>query len=222
MLNKIKNILIPLIVWVIYKVLYFTWKIEIIEPPSMKEALSKKKPIILSHWHGDELALIHVIPRYRIATMVSTSKDGEMMNFFIRLLGGTTSRGSSTRGGVSALKGLIRLMHSGYNTSMAVDGPKGPIYKVKPGVFELSKITQSPIYWAGVYVDKKLTFRKSWNQAILPKPFAKIYIHWFGPMECVAKTADPKSTELSTILENNLNAAKHQLSKNFEVNNTKC
>lgn len=221
-MQKFKQTVIPIIAWLLYRILYLTWRIKLVEPPEMQSALKSKTPFILAHWHGDELALIHLFARYRLATMVSTSKDGEMMNLLIKLFGGVTSRGSSTRGGVSALKGLIRLMRAGHNTSMAVDGPKGPIYKVKPGVFELSKLTHAPIYWSGVYVDKKFEAKKSWNKAILPKPFAKVYIEWYGPMKMVSSEEDPKSTELSTTLENYLNAAKHQVSKNFEVDNAKC
>lgn len=184
----------------------------------MKEKLREHQPFILAHWHGDEVALLHLISRYKLATMISTSKDGELMTWIISKLGGTASRGSSTRGGVSALKGLIRLMkYGGHNSSIAVDGPKGPIYKAKPGIFELSRLTQSPIYWAGVSSDRFFQFDKAWNKAILPKPFAKVYIEWHGPLGPISKEDDPKSPNLALELENKLNAAKHQATKQFEV-----
>lgn len=205
-----------------YKCLYFTWRIEIKEPEAMKLAIKEKSPFILAHWHGDELALIHLFSRYKLATMTSTSKDGELVDTIVRWFGGATSRGSSTRGGVGALKGLIRLMQKGYNASIAVDGPKGPIYKVKPGIFELSKISGCPIYWSGVYCDKAHIFQKSWNKALLPKPFARIYIEWNGPMKALDRNDDPKNPSLNLKLENELNAAKHQLLKKFDVDNAKC
>jgi lysophospholipid acyltransferase (LPLAT)-like uncharacterized protein len=130
-----RKYILPSIVWVFYKCLYFTWQIEIIEPDEMKSSIKNQTPFILAHWHGDELAMIHLFSRYKLATMTSTSKDGELVNTIVRWFGGATSRGSSTRGGVGALKGLIRLMQKGFNASIAVDGPKGPIHKVKPGIF---------------------------------------------------------------------------------------
>ncbi len=220
--NYLKQLIVPYVAWVIYKLFYFTWNIKIFEPPEMKNLLINKKPFILAHWHGDELALIHVVSRYKIATMVSLSKDGEMMDRLVKLLGGITSRGSSSKGGVSALKGLIKLLKNGRNTSVAVDGPRGPIYKVKPGVFEISKLTKAPIFWCGVVVDRQFVSTKSWNKAILPKPFARIYIEWRGPFQEITSDTDPKSKILSQILEDNLNAAKHQLSKKFDVHNAQC
>jgi lysophospholipid acyltransferase (LPLAT)-like uncharacterized protein len=217
-----RSYILPVIVWVFYKSLYFTWRITIEEPDELKQAIKEQKPFILAHWHGDELALIHFFSIYRLATMTSTSKDGELVDKIVRWLGGATSRGSSTRGGVGALKGLIRLIQKGYNSSVAVDGPKGPLHKVKPGIFEISKLTGCPIYWAGVYCDNPHIFKKSWNQAILPKPFSKVYIQWNGPYGPIRKEDDPKNPSFAAHLENELNAAKHQVLKKFEVNNAKC
>lgn len=163
----------------------------------MRDFIRRKTPIILAHWHGDEIPLVSLVQRYRIATMISTSKDGEMMNTVVRLMGGTSARGSSTRGGSSALKGLIRIMKSeSRNTSLAVDGPKGPVYVVKPGVFELSRLIESPIFAAGVSCDRKWVFEKAWNKAYLPKPFAKINIVWRGPVGPVTRNVDPRSEAL--------------------------
>lgn len=100
----------------------------------MKDLLARRSPIILAHWHGDELLLLSLIRRYKVATIASTSVDGDLMASLVGLMNGKVVRGSSTRGGAGALKGLMRLVRAGHNSSFAVDGPKGPIYKVKPGV----------------------------------------------------------------------------------------
>lgn len=205
-----KNRLLTVLVYIIYQSLRWTWRLEVIEPPELKQAMKDRKSFILSHWHGDELVLLQLIPSYRIATIVSTSKDGEMMNTLVGWMQGKTSRGSSTRGAVSALKGLIRLVREGYNCSFAVDGPKGPIYQVKPGVFEISRALDLPIYWSGVACDRAFHFPKSWNKTYLPKPFARIYVRWFGPMSPITKDQDPRSPELAQTLERALHAAKQQ------------
>jgi hypothetical protein len=179
----------------------------------MQQALKNRKPFLLAHWHGDEIALIQLSRRYRIATMTSQSKDGQMMEVIIRLLGAKTTQGSSTRGGVGGLKGLIRLVRQGYNCSFAVDGPKGPIYKVKPGIFELSRLLDAPIYYAGVTCDRAIHVPKSWNKTYLPKPFAKIHIYWSGPMPSVTKDQDARDPQLALQLESVLHATKEQVLK---------
>ncbi len=191
-----------------------TWKVTVEEPESMQTSLKNQEPLIFAHWHGDEVALIYLVGRYRIATITSTSKDGEMMNTVIRLLGGVTSRGSSTRGAINALKGLVRLVRDQKrNSSFAVDGPKGPLHQVKPGVFELSRLMNSPIYAVGVHCDRAWIFEKAWNKAYLPKPFAKIRMQWKGPIGPITKSIDPRSPEIAQRLEDALRQAQDEALK---------
>lgn len=190
-----------------------SWRVQIIEPETMKAALRKKKALVFAHWHGDELTLIQLVHLYKTATIVSTSKDGELMNTAIHLLGGKTSRGSSTRGGIGALKGLLQLMKAGYNTSFAVDGPKGPRHQVKPGVFEVSKLVQAPIFSVGVACDRAWHFPKSWNKAFLPKPFARVVIFWDGPFGPLAKDQDPRDFQLAQSLGRSIFLCQEEASK---------
>lgn len=212
-MNKLRGYFLGFLIWLIYRILSLTWRFQIDEPELMSRKVSEKKTIILAHFHGDELALVALTPKYKIATMTSTSKDGEIMNTVLQLLGGKTSRGSSTRGGAGALRGLITHCKNGSNSSIAVDGPKGPIYEIKPGVFELSRLLQSEIYTAGVSCDRAWHFPKSWNQTYLPKPFAKIHVVWTGPLGPLEKKDDPRSEELAKTLKNQLLDAKSRASK---------
>ena len=212
-MHKLRGLVLGFIVWVIYKLLSMTWKVQIIEPDSMKAMMKEKKPFILAHFHGDEIPLISLASRYKIATMTSTSKDGEMMNTILHLLGAKTSRGSATRGGVSALKGLLKFCKEGSNCSMAVDGPKGPIFEVKPGVFEISRLMKAPIYAGAVNCDRAWHFPRSWNKAYLPKPFAQLKVLWLEFNFTIDKTTDPRSPELATSLKNQILAARSQSAK---------
>lgn len=206
-----KQKLLGVLVFFVYRILSLTWRVTLIEPDSLKNKMKERKPFILAHWHGDEVVLFQFIGRYKVGTIVSQSDDGEMMAMMIRLIGGKVSRGSSTRGGIGALKGLLRLSREGHPCSFAVDGPKGPIYQVKPGVFEVSRVLKSPIYWSGVSCDRAIHFPKSWNKTYLPKPFAKIKVQWFGPMDPVAENEDPRDPKLAQTLADALNAAKQQV-----------
>ena len=187
---------------------------QIEEPLLMKQLLAERKPFLLAHWHGDELVLISLAKRYRIATITSTSKDGELMNQVLIWLGAATSRGSSTRGAVGALKGLLKLMKKGHNASFAVDGPKGPLHRVKPGVFEVAKLLSCPIFYAGVHTSQKKVFNKSWNKTFLPYPFAQIQIVWEGPV-LVDQNQDPRQIELAKSLESGLHHC-HERAKSLD------
>lgn len=203
-----KQRLLGFLIWVLYRVLSATWRVTLIEPPSLKNSLKKRETVLFAHWHGDELALLQVTPHYRIATMASSSKDGEIMNTALRLYGIPTTRGSSTRGGSTGLRGLIRLLKElQRNSSFAVDGPKGPLHKVKPGIFELGRVLKAPIYAGGVACDRAWKFPKSWNKTFLPKPFAKVIIYWDEDLIRVSSDEDPRSPKLAETLENALHHA---------------
>jgi lysophospholipid acyltransferase (LPLAT)-like uncharacterized protein len=156
------------------------------------------------------MALFHLVSIYKLATMTSTSRDGETVDFMIRKFGGDTSRGSSTRGGVSALKGLIRLCRSGRIASVAVDGPRGPIYQPKPGVFELSKLCHAPIVSVGVTASADFIFKKSWNKMRLPLPFSKVSIYLSEPMEALSPDSNAKDILLANELARRLASARQQ------------
>lgn len=188
----------------------------------MQKMMQSRQPFLLAHWHGDEIALVQLSRRYRIATMTSQSKDGQMMGVILKLLGAKTTQGSSTRGGVGGLKGLIRLLRVGYNCSFAVDGPKGPIYKVKPGIFEVSRLLGGPIYYAGVTCDRAVLFPKSWNKTYLPKPFAKIHVYWEGPFSPVTKDQDARDPVLALKLETLLHQTKEQALKVVAESQGEC
>lgn len=188
----------------------------------MKLRLSNKEAIILAHWHGDELALLQLTKRYRIATLASKSKDGAIMTLVLKKLGAEVSRGSSSRNAVSGFIGLIKLIKRGYSASFAVDGPKGPIYKVKPGVVETSRKLQIPIFCAGVACNRAWVFEKSWNKAYLPKPFSQITIYWSGPLQ-VPSTFEENSDEVwVSKVESALDAAKRQAGEFIADSQSSC
>jgi lysophospholipid acyltransferase (LPLAT)-like uncharacterized protein len=195
---------LPWIVWCLYRLWTWTWRLEYVESDGLKLALLNGERLIFAHWHGDELCVVPLVTRYKIATMTSTSKDGQLIDFTIRRLGGATSRGSSTRGGVGALKGLVRLVREGYRASMAVDGPRGPLHVVKPGVFELSRLADAKIVSVGAATSNAIVFQKSWNKAHLPKPFAKVVVAFSEPWPAIRREDDAKSPELAQRLAANI------------------
>jgi lysophospholipid acyltransferase (LPLAT)-like uncharacterized protein len=207
MLNRV---IIPYLVFCIYKLLQWSWRIRVIESPEVKEYREQGKPFIVAHWHGDELGILHLLKPYHVSCIISTSKDGEIMNKAVQLLGAETVRGSSTRGGTQALKGIIQTKKKGRRPSVAVDGPKGPIYKVKPGIMQISRLTHLPIAPISFHSSRSHIFEKSWNKSQLPLPFSRVTIKW-GPMiPPVKKTDDPKSEALSVQLEKALNQTKSE------------
>ncbi len=211
-----RKYILPRLVWYFYRIMYASWRITIVEPDELLQLKKEHKSFLLAHWHGDELAMVFMFRYFGMATMISTSRDGEIINYVATRFGGKTSRGSSTRGAATALKGLIKLCKAGNPTSIAVDGPKGPIHEVKPGIFEISRLTGAPIFAVGVYVDRKFVAYRSWNKAIFPKPFARIVIT-FSHYKTITRDMNAKSEiyakELAELIHNTNQQAKEIYSR---------
>lgn len=141
--------------------------------------LKAKKPnfdhsFLLAFFHQDELALIPYFKNTGFAVLVSLSKDGEIMSQASTKLGYIPVRGSSSRGAVAGLIAAIKKVKEGYNMAFAVDGPRGPIFKVKEGICAVAKKTGRPIIPVRAHINNQYVFVKSWNKAKLPKPFTTI------------------------------------------------
>lgn len=115
--------------------------------------------IILAFWHAQQL----MIPiGYRGAgshVLISQHGDGEIIARIIARFGHEAVRGSSTRGGSSALRALIKLGRAGKDLVVTPDGPKGPRQVAKLGVVQLAKTTGLPIVPLAFACSKKNSLR---------------------------------------------------------------
>jgi lysophospholipid acyltransferase (LPLAT)-like uncharacterized protein len=166
----------------LYRLFQLTWKIEIHESNGLKKLLADDSLFVIAHWHGEELGILHLLKRYRVSCMVSQSFDGELVARMIHHLGSKAVRGSSSRGAVQALKGILRLAKEGWRPSVAVDGPRGPRHEVKRGVVEIAKVLKVPILPINMACSRSFIFKKSWNKSELPLPFSRIVIEWGDPI----------------------------------------
>ena len=82
--------------------------------------------------------------------MVSASKDGVVSSRFLQMFGfdGTSVRGSSSRKGAQALLAGIKKLREGRSVIVAMDGPRGPCFKARPGVIKLSEKIEEAYYFA--------------------------------------------------------------------------
>lgn len=175
--------LAPLLIAPLYWLLSATWRIKEFGPPEVLRAYVNGRPrraCLYAHWHGDELVLVAYYSYRRLAVLSSLSKDGTIMARVLTLLGYQVFRGSSSRGGARGLIGLIRAVKGGSQAALAVDGPKGPIYEVKPGIVELALKTGQPIVPIRSTCDRAWYIPRAWNRSYVPKPFARVRVE-YGP-----------------------------------------
>lgn len=110
---------------------------------------------ILAFWHQHLLLMLHARYRKPISALVSQSKDGEIIARVFDHYGVASARGSSTRGGHSAMRDMIRLARAGENLAITPDGPRGPARIAKDGVIVAAQATGLPILPVAFAAKKK-------------------------------------------------------------------
>ena len=137
------------------------------------ELMEKSQPFIICAWHHDIYFSTWLLKDFKLTALISSSKDGEYINQILSGFGFRAVRGSSTRGGIGAMKQLVRCLKDGNAVAITPDGPQGPIHKVQEGIVALAKITGVPIIpWR--YEASSCWKLNSWDSHKIPKPFTKI------------------------------------------------
>ena len=144
------------------------------EDPTPRDAIFEK-PVIYSFWHRAVFPAAWMWRKQGIAVMVSRSFDGEYIARIIERLGFTAVRGSSSRGGASALLGMKSVLDEGESVAFTIDGPRGPKYVAKPGPVTLSKISSWPMGAFYIALSGAWVLR-TWDEFMIPKPFSKALV----------------------------------------------
>jgi lysophospholipid acyltransferase (LPLAT)-like uncharacterized protein len=139
------------------------------------------------------------------AILVSRSNDGEMMAQVLERQGHFPIRGSTSRSGVRALSRLIKAVKEKNCPGVIVpDGPRGPRFKVQPGIIALAQKTGYPIVPISFSARRVKVF-PSWDRFILPYPFNKGRVIYGDPIQ-VPSELNPDTREVyRTKLENEMN-----------------
>jgi lysophospholipid acyltransferase (LPLAT)-like uncharacterized protein len=171
--------------------------------------------VIYASWHQRLFYSIHRLRRRRVTVMISQSRDGEYIARLINWLGLKDVRGSSTRGGVDALKDLVRKMKNGTNGGMIPDGPTGPAREAKIGTIILARMTGAPIVPLAWGADRCWVFN-SWDRFMIPKPFARISYCYGEPIVVPHSARTPEMEEYRRLLDERLNKITSQCDGVFD------
>jgi hypothetical protein len=123
-----------------------TMRIETVNQGAVARRWEAGEASILAFWHGRQLMLPLSYAGPGIDILISRHRDGELISRTVRSFGFSSIRGSTTRGGAVALRGLIRSGRAGRDLAVTPDGPKGPRRIAQPGVIALARATGLPIF----------------------------------------------------------------------------
>ena len=163
------------------------------------------QPLLGLCWHGDLLVFAFRQRGAGLATLISQSKDGEYIARVVERWGYTVLRGSSSRGGSSALRSMVRVLRDGQSLAVTPDGPRGPRRKLKPGSLLAARMSGVPVlptaaaatsaWWLG-----------GWDRFLVPKPFARVRL-LYGEPRSIPRDADETQLEqIGSEIEAEMNA----------------
>ncbi len=172
----------------------------VMEPADAYDRIGPQMPVIAAMWHGQHF-MIHFAkrPQDRAASLVSRSGDGEFNAVALRHLGVRAIRGSGARGrdirkkgGVQAMRAMLRALADGEMVVLTADIPK--ISRVcGEGIVTLAQLSGRPIVPVAVVTSRRLDF-SSWDKASIGLPFGRGAMVLGDPIP-VPRDADAQALE---------------------------
>lgn len=142
-------------------------------------ATPEKSPAsVMCVWHDALLiptfCVIEPIRR-RTCGLVSQHQDGSFLAEAMKILGYTTVRGSTRRGGAAAVRKLVDDT-AGKHIVITPDGPLGPRRKLKTGAIYVASQTGRAICPGAFACRSGWRIQGKWTDMLIPRPFTTVYL----------------------------------------------
>ena len=185
------------------------------DPPGLLLAFEDRLPVIVTTWHGHHFLATTFWPldRYPLVTLISKTRDGEVMAAMAEGIGIRTIRGSGGRdkkktlrsGGIRGFLALKSTLDNGVSVFMTAD-ISGISRRAGEGVIRLARVTGRPILGIGVASAPELRM-ENWDRSRIALPFGRSACVMAPPLE-VPRDADDALVEAKRLeLEASLNSA---------------
>ncbi len=150
-------------------------------------------PLIWVFWHNRIFAMPMIYRRFlsdrKGAVLTSPSRDGGVIAATMRCFGVAAVRGSSSKRGSAAMLELVDWIGDGYDIAVTPDGPRGPRYRLAPGLIRVAQRTGARILPIRIEYRSAWIFERAWDHFRLPKPFSRVRVI-FEPYETIDADAD--------------------------------
>lgn len=207
--EAIGTALAPPIAASVVRLLAATLRIAVSGADALVPFWRERRPLIYAMWHGRILMIPWVnawLRRTRgarsVRVLASRSRDGELVTRYVERFGLGVVRGSSSRGGLSAMRQLVAAVRAGDDVAVIPDGPRGPRCRLQPGIVGLAALTGAPVVPLA-FAGRPAHWLHTWDEFMIPAPFARCAVV-FGEAVFIARSADQDGAR--AVLEQALNA----------------
>ena len=159
------------------------WRAVYADPAADTAHPEHRDRYVYATWHEGLLMPTLLRGGPRMLALASESSDGDIIAQAMRYLGWNMARGSSSRGGVSAMMKYLR--EDDRHATITVDGPRGPRRVMSMGAIFLASKLNLPVVCVGSGYQRPWRFR-SWDRFAMPKPYSRGRAVYGPPMRMPA------------------------------------
>ena len=135
---------------------------------------------------------------------VSRSRDGDLIRATLLRLGyAEPPRGSSSRGGSTVLRQILRQIEEGRTVAVLVDGPRGPARAAKTGIISIARLSGRPIQPIAFSARPAIRLH-SWDESLIPLPFARVVCAFGEPLPVASEPHEVEEQTLARELDRRL------------------
>jgi len=161
------------------------WSVEGGEWP--RRLTREGRTFIVAFWHG---RLLMMPPAWHQLTsfhmLISAHRDGRIIAGAMTYFGIETIAGSTSRGGSSALRAMLKQLKEGGCVGITPDGPRGPAMTVSVGTVNIARLARVPIVPL-TYATSRRRLLATWDRFHLALPFGRGVYLWGEPIEIAGR-----------------------------------
>lgn len=192
------------------RLVYVTGRWQVVGGAVPQSFWDQDRPFILAFWHGRILMMPYCWRRRQpINMLISQHRDGQIIARTVSHFGIETIVGSSSKGGMAALRAMLHSLKSGTCVGITPDGPRGPRMRASDGIVQVAKLSGRPIIPCS-FSTRRRKILGSWDRFSVALPFSQGLFVWGTPIEV---PADAKAADLRAArdaVEASLNAITEQ------------
>ena len=172
---------------------------------NIQSSIDANRPMIICFWHSRLIANAFVWKSDKPLHQLSTPhRDGKIAAGAYNRLGIKTIWGSTSKGGSSAIRGILKVLKTGGVVSITPDGPRGPRQRMQSSAIDIARISGAVL----VPVSNSMTPAKvlgTWDRMLVPLPFARGVFEMGPPIEVPQGATAEQLEEIRIKMETELN-----------------
>ncbi len=188
------------------RILIRSLRVTLVDAHHFTRLIADEQAFLFVIWHSQLLLAVPTAARFRITTLASPTRDGQIGARVASQLGIESITGDSRYHSLGALRRLAKRLREGHSLGLFPDGPAGPARHMKMGPLILARQSGCPLVPAAAAAGWKLESKSHWDRFVLPLPFSRV-VPIVGEPVWVPEQADTEEMgRLAVLLEQRMNA----------------